>query len=1089
MTYKESVSGGEAEGALDCRQASASPPKALPPSSSLHKLKSSMSDVKSSIDEMTQSNSVYTQQAKKIQSKIQQQSSKSSSSQSKVQSSKIQQSSNQSLSNVTSSASTTALKSSKTTSSTSSVKSSKSTNNLQSSNFVGLQSGSTENLGNFSIVGEDGDFGDDDHQLIESFKDPGELLLKDPHDLLNDQESLLPDERGSSGSLNGGVTLTQKKSSSSKKTKVTSNNNTFESASGRSSQSTRLQAGDVTFTQGQTQAKARTKMERDGRTEEKEAALHQEASHLQAGDEISVTEGSQRVGASHRVTGQDYAASASTLTEQQQRQTVTPAGCVSSANSRKHSRSGVVLNSNGNVTTHTSSMSSSESNISVVGFEDLDLSTDMNANDVKKAISKYSDVMSNLVGQLKVDTADKEGPNLLENINAMMKQAWSIPVHGHELGYSLCKVLRQDGGLDVLLENCTSEDETLKFSSAKVLEQCLTIENRGYVVESGLKDVINVACDCLYSTKDENNEEKNLAYSRVGTGILSHLFKHSEGTCTDIISMGGLEAVVKECRQQDVETLRHCAAALANLSLYGGSENQQQMVKKRGAAWLFHLAFNQDANIKYYACLAIAALVANTEIEAQVVKDDIIKLIESFVNSNLPEEFANSCVTHKHGQSKDWLQRLVPVLNSKREEARNLAAFHFCMEAGIKKNQNNLAVFEEIGAIEPLKQVASSPNAIASKWAAHALRLMNQEVPHKLSQQVPLWEVTDVQEWVKQIGFDDHIDAFVKSRVDGDLLLQIKEENLRYDINITNGFHRSRFMRELKRLRQIADYSSKDSTGLNQFLLQLEPEFAEYTYQMLLAGVTTDNLRNLTEEQLLNDCCVENSIHRHRIQTGSNLCEVLKRLNSKEYDPVPLKDSDVQPEKNLDVFISYRRSNGSQLASLLKVHMQLRGFSTFIDVERLEAGKFDNNLLSSIRQARHFLLVLTPNALDRCFHDTDGKDWVHKEIVCALENDCNIIPIVDNFTWPETERLPEDMRNVCTFNAVRWIHDYQDACVDKLERFMRGEGGLRGEHPLSRYQSSTLLTQPGTPSPLPRAPPHLHRNNSIDSNKGSICSD
>lgn len=83
-------------------------------------------------------------------------------------------------------------------------------------------------------------------------------------------------------------------------------------------------------------------------------------------------------------------------------------------------------------------------------------------------------------------------------------------------------------------------------------------------------------------------------------------------------------------------------------------------------------------------------------------------------------------------------------------------------------------------------------------------------------------------------------------------------------------------------------------------------------------------------------------------------------------------------EKNLDVFVSYRRSNGSQLASLLKVHLQLRGFTVFIDVERLEAGKFDNNLLDSIRQAKHFLLVLTPSALDRCKHDNEQKDWVHR---------------------------------------------------------------------------------------------------------------
>ena len=39
-------------------------------------------------------------------------------------------------------------------------------------------------------------------------------------------------------------------------------------------------------------------------------------------------------------------------------------------------------------------------------------------------------------------------------------------------------------------------------------------------------------------------------------------------------------------------------------------------------------------------------------------------------------------------------------------------------------------------------------------------------------------------------------------------------------------------------------------------------------------------------------------------------------------------------EKTLDVFISYRRSNGSPLASLLKVNLENRKFSVFLDVDR-----------------------------------------------------------------------------------------------------------------------------------------------------------
>lgn len=236
-------------------------------------------------------------------------------------------------------------------------------------------------------------------------------------------------------------------------------------------------------------------------------------------------------------------------------------------------------------------------------------------------------------------------------------------------------------------------------------------------------------------------------------GILSHLFKHSETTCENVIRLGGLDSVLYQGRKNDLETLRHCASALANLSLYGGAENQEAMIKRKVPMWLFPLAFHDDDNVKYYACLAIAVLVANKEIESEVLKSGTLNLVEPFVTSHNPSEFAKSNLSHAHGQSQNWLQKLVPVLSSKREEARNLAAFHFCMEAGIKKSQGNTKVFAEIGAIDCLKKVASCPNAIASKFAAQALRLIGEAVPHKLIQQVPLWSVEDVKQWVMQVSF------------------------------------------------------------------------------------------------------------------------------------------------------------------------------------------------------------------------------------------------------------------------------------------------------------------------------------------------
>ena len=134
-------------------------------------------------------------------------------------------------------------------------------------------------------------------------------------------------------------------------------------------------------------------------------------------------------------------------------------------------------------------------------------------------------------------------------------------------------------------------------------------------------------------------------------------------------------------------------------------------------------------------------------------------------------------------------------------------------------------------------------------------------------------------------------------------------------------------------------------------------------------------------------------------------------------------------------------------------------------IYRLEAGKFDNNLLQSIRSARNFVLVLTPGALDRCMNDDDQRDWIHKEVVCALNSHCNIIPVFDNFVMPEPSSLPKTMQALTSYNGVKWIHDYQDACVDKIDRFIRGDAAVTSI--MDRFLNATMTgtgSQSGTSS-------------------------
>ncbi|VDN35567.1 unnamed protein product, partial [Gongylonema pulchrum] len=157
---------------------------------------------------------------------------------------------------------------------------------------------------------------------------------------------------------------------------------------------------------------------------------------------------------------------------------------------------------------------------------------------------------------------------------------------------------------------------------------------------------------------------------------------------------------------------------------------------------------------------------------------------------------------------------------------------------------------KEIGAIAALKEVASSPDEVAAKFASEALTVIGEEVPYKLTQQVPCWTIADVQYWVKKIGFESYAEAFAKHMVDGDLLLLLTEKELEQDLQMTSALLRKRFIRELESLKIAADYASVDESQLDQFLMSLSPELSVYTYQMLGMGLNRSLLPSLTDEMM-----------------------------------------------------------------------------------------------------------------------------------------------------------------------------------------------------------------------------------------------
>lgn len=617
------------------------------------------------------------------------------------------------------------------------------------------------------------------------------------------------------------------------------------------------------------------------------------------------------------------------------------------------------------------------------------------------------------------DTCDSdETRRAIAEIYQLVEEAWVMPTVGRQVAEEICNRIRLDGGLEVLLQLQQTPAVDITYESAKLLEQILVSENREYVARLGLGVILNLT-----------RQQEDAQLARSVSGILEHMFKHTEETSVHLISNGALDALLFWCRGTDPTVLRHCALALANCAMYGGHRCQRLMIEKQAPEWLFPLAFSkEDELIRFHACLAVTVLAANKEIEKEVVKSGTLELVEPFIASLDPEDFARNLLDSAdsmQGRTAADLQQLLPLLDGTRLEGKCIAAFYLCVETCIKSRQRNTRIFQEIGAVQSLKRIVMySSNGTASVLAKRALSMMGEEVPKRILSCVPNWKTCEVQTWLQQIGFNAYCDCFQELQVDGDLLLNITDKDLSNDLGMVAGLTRRRFLRDLRVLKTCANYSTCDPNNMADWLAEIDPYFRQYTYGLVQSGVDRNSVQNLTDQQLEKDCYIDNGVHRARILAASH-----KPLKSSHIDALP---------SGPDVFISYRRTTGSQLASLLKVHLQVRGFSVFIDVEKLEAGKFEDKLIQSVQRARNFILVLSANALDKCVGDTAMKDWVHKEIVTALTGKKNIIPVTDNFLWPEPTSLPEDMRSILNYNGIKWSHEYQEASIEKILRFLKG---------------------------------------------------
>lgn len=125
-----------------------------------------------------------------------------------------------------------------------------------------------------------------------------------------------------------------------------------------------------------------------------------------------------------------------------------------------------------------------------------------------------------------------------------------------------------------------------------------------------------------------------------------------------------------------------------------------------------------------------------------------------------------------------------------------------------------------------------------------------------------------------------------------------------------------------------------------------------------------------------------------------------------------------------DVFISYRRDTGRDIARPIKLELEKHGYNVFLDFDELKDGSFSQKIKDAISSAPIFIVILSPHALDRCInHD----DWVRQEIEYAIIKKRHIIPINPDLSF---EGFPENLPD--NIKKELGLHQYSDILFGQL---------------------------------------------------------
>jgi len=137
------------------------------------------------------------------------------------------------------------------------------------------------------------------------------------------------------------------------------------------------------------------------------------------------------------------------------------------------------------------------------------------------------------------------------------------------------------------------------------------------------------------------------------------------------------------------------------------------------------------------------------------------------------------------------------------------------------------------------------------------------------------------------------------------------------------------------------------------------------------------------------------------------------------------------------VFISYRRTNFPWALAIWQ-HLTQHGYDVFIDYDGIGSGDFESVILENIAARAHFIIVLTPSALERC---GEPADLMRREIEAALDSKRNVVSLMlegFSFSTPAiANQLTGKLAPIKRYNALSVPNEYfHDAMARLCGKFL-----------------------------------------------------